>query len=584
MILQALARYYEDQLRRGAITPPGWMRGKIAFAICLGTDGAVEQLIPTLREVQSGKKTVLLPQEMTIPAPVKKTVNVAANFLCDNSGYLLGVDQKGKPERTRQCFDAAVALHHELLDGVDSDCARAILAFFDTWNPEEAKSHPALASCFDEVTAGGNLVFRVNGCYAQQDERIAAAWQEHYDKEDDTSVRMQCLISGSEDAIVPVHPALKGVRGAQTSGAALVSFNAHAFWSFGHEQNYNAPIGKHAAFAYTTALNSLLADRDHVQQIGDATVVCWADGAEPAYQDVAAAALFGAPAPASFTENDLFAAVRRLADGLPCTELNVEPGRAFYILGLSPNAARLSVRFFLCDSFGALMRHVDEHYRRLEIVRPSFAPAGVLTPWAMLRETVNLNSRDKEPSPAMAGATMRAIFSGGMYPVSLLEATMLRIRAERNITWGRAAILKAYYLKNTNPDCPKEVLTVSLNENSTNAAYTLGRLFAVYEDVQQEANPGINTTIKDKYLNAASSAPATVFPILFNLSQKHLRKLDDRKRIWYENQIMQLKGILGETYPARQTLAQQGSFDLGYYHQRQKRFTKKEEYDNGNDR
>ena len=265
---------------------------------------------------------------------------------------------------------------------------------------------------------------------------------------------------------------------------------------------------------------------------------------------------------------------------MPCDDLGIDPNRPFYILGLAPNAARLSVRFFLRDSFGALMKNVNDHYERMEIVRPAYEKFTYLPLWALLRETVNLNSRDKVPSPSMAGATARAIFSGGRYPASLLEATLLRIRAERHITWGRAAIIKAYYLKNPHEDCPKEVLTVSLNEASTDIAYTLGRLFSVYEAVQQTANPGINATIKDKYFNSAAAMPASIFPVLNNLYQKHLRKLEGGQRVYYDKQVMALKGILGESYPARMTLAQQGAFDLGYYHQTQKRFTKKEEENN----
>ena len=191
-----------------------------------------------------------------------------------------------------------------------------------------------------------------------------------------------------------------------------------------------------------------------------------------------------------------------------------------------------------------------------------------------------MNSRDKAPSPIMAGATARAIFSGGRYPASLLEATMLRIRAERHITWGRAAIIKAYYLKNPHEDCPKEVLTVSLNEASTNTAYTLGRLFSVYEAVQQTANPGINATIKDKYFNSAASTPAVIFPILINLAQKHLKKLKGTNvglTVFYEKQLTDLCGRMGENYPAHMNLPQQGSFQLGYYHQTQARYQKKEE-------
>ena len=190
---------------------------------------------------------------------------------------------------------------------------------------------------------------------------------------------------------------------------------------------------------------------------------------------------------------------------------------------------------------------------------------------------MNLNTTDKTPSPVLAGAVARSIFMGTAYPAALLEAVMLRIRAEREITPGRAAILKAYYLKNPSEQCPKEVLTVSLNENSTNIPYTLGRLFAVYEDVQEAANPGINATIKDKYFNSAAATPAVIFPILDNLCQKHLRKLETGSRIYRDKQIGKLKDVLGESYPVRMSLPEQGSFNLGYYHQKQFRYTKKED-------
>ena len=578
MILQALTRYYEDLLSRGEIAAPGWSPAKISYALCLNGAGDLEQVIPTMEEVTKGKKTVLQPQTFSLPAAVKRTVGIGANFLWDNSSYLLGVDQKGKPERSRDCFAAAAQKHHAVLDGVDSPIARAILAFFDTWQPEHAAEHPALTGQFEEVTAGANLLFRVDGCYPKKDDAIRAAWQSCRESSDPDAVRMQCLVTGREDEITATHPAIKGVRNAQSSGAALVSFNAPAFCSYGREQNFNAPVGKYAAFAYTAALNHLLADRKNVQLIGDTTVVCWADGADPAYQSFFGTACFGAET--GLSDDDLRAALKRLAELKPCDDLGIDPNRPFYILGLAPNAARLSVRFFLRDSFGRLMKNVNAHYERLEIVRPAYAKTNILPLWAMLRETVNLNSRDKSPSPAMAGAATRAVFSGGPYPASLLEAVMLRIRAERNITWGRAAIIKAYYLKNPHKDCPKEVLTVSLNEASTDTAYTLGRLFSVYEAVQQAANPGINTTIKDKYFNSAAAMPAGIFPVLNNLCQKHLRKLDGRQRVYYDKQIMTLKGILGESYPMRMTLAQQGSFDLGYYHQTQKRYTKKEDEKN----
>lgn len=582
MILQALTRYYEALLKRGDIAPLGWSKTKISFALCLDKDGHVTQVIPTMEPVEMGKKTVLHPQEKNLPAGEDRSSNVAANFLWDNSGYILGIDQKGKPERSKKYFSEAKALHHAVLDGVNSPTSSAILAFFDAWQPERAAEHPALASQLQAITSGGNLLFRVDGVYPQEDTAICDAWQRYWERTDKNAKLMQCLVTGQyHQEIARTHPKIKGDPrdGFQTMGNTLVSFNNDSESSYGQEQSYNAPVGKYAAFAYTAALNHLLANRNNVQIIGDTTVVCWAEGAEPVYQDLFMSFVSGSLPPA-ISDNDLRAALKRLAMGLPCDDLGVDPNRTFYVLGLAPNAARLSVRFFLRDSFGKLMQNVNAHYERLEIVKPTYEKREVLSLWALLRETVNLNSKDKSPSPAMVGAAARAIFSGGLYPVSLLEAAMLRIRAERNITWGRAAIIKAYYLKNPHTDCPKEVLTVSLNETSTNIPYTLGRLFSVYEAVQQAANPGINTTIKDKFFNSAAAMPASIFPVLNSLYQKHLRKLENGQRIYFDKQVSALKNVLHEDYPARMTLAQQGSFDLGYYHQTQKRYLKKEENKN----
>lgn len=572
MILQALTQHYEDLLKRGEIASQGWSPAKITYALCINADGELERIFSVEEEVSSGKKTVLQPQRITLPAAVKRSSNPMSNFLWDNSAYLLGVDQKDNPERAKKCFDVAKERHHKLLDGVNSETARAILAFFDHWNPDEAKNHPALQEKYEEITSGKNLLFRVEGKYAQKDPEICAAWQRNLETNDPNAVRMQCLVTGRKEEIPLIHDSIKGVRNAQSSGAALVSFNAPAFCSYGKEQNLNAPIGKYAAFAYTAALNNLLNDYEHVMQIGDTTVVCWGEGGEPEYQDVWCTSLGNESK--TLTESDVINAVKYLAAGQTYEPLALDPNRPFYILGLAPNAARLSVRFFYRNTFGTLMRNVNDHNERLKIVGAKYETIPL---WALLQATVNMNSREKTANPAMAGATARAIFSGTRYPASLLESVMLRIRAERDVTWNRAAILKAYYLKNEHKDCPKEVLTVSLNENSTNPAYTLGRLFAVYETVQQKANPGINATIRDKYLNAASAMPASIFPILANLYQKHLRKLSTSQQISYNKLVGQLKDILGEEYPVRLNLAQQGSFDLGYYHQMQKRYEKKEE-------
>ncbi len=577
MILQALTRYYEDLLSRGEIAGPGWAPAKISYALCLDGAGQLTQVVPLLTEVTRGKKTVLQPQMIPLPAAVKRTVGIGSNFLWDNSAYLLGVDQKGKPQRSRDCFAAAAQLHHGVLDGVDSPAARAILAFFDTWQPERAAEHPALAGLWAEVTAGANLLFRVDGSFPQEDEAIRAAWQRFREHTDPAAVRMQCLVTGREEEIPATHPAIKGVRDAQSSGAALVSFNAPTFCSYGREQNFNAPVGRYAAFAYTAALNHLLADGNNVQHIGDTTVVCWAEGADPAYQGFAMAAFFGADT--GLSDNDLRSALRRLAEGLPCDELGIDPDRPFYVLGLAPNAARLSVRFFLRDSFGRLMKNVNDHYARLEIAGAKYPTLPI---WALLNATVR-DPKKQAASPAMAGATVRAIFGGTPYPASLMEAVILRIRAEHDVTWERAAILKAYLQKNCveRPNEKKmmiaEVAQVQLNEECNYTPYVLGRLFRVMEEIQlASADWSVNRTIKDSYFNAAAATPGTAFAKLFPLSSYHLKKLmRDKPGLGKKLGDMegQLAARLTASIPARFTQEEVNCFYIGYYHQKNREET-----------
>ena len=580
MILQALYQYYDALAARGEISPPGWCDAKVSFALDIDESGTLHGVIPLKRVPDGGKKEI--PQTMRVPLQEKRAVNICANFLCDNSSYFLGVDGKGNPARSRQCFEAAKTLHGAILSGVDSPAARGVLGFFDRWQPENAEAHPALADYLEEIKKGTNLVFSVNGQYAQQDPAIREAWQNHCAARSGDAVVGRCLVTGQTAPIARLHPAIKGVQGAQSSGASLVAFNATAFESYGHEladktgQGLNAPVSESAAFAYGTVLNRLLADREHVQYIGDTAVLCWAEDAEPLCQDLFCGAMFGS-AYERITQKDLWGAVKALADGAPVDldGIPLHPENHFYVLGLAPSAARLSVRFFLQDTFGNMLKHLLEHYRRLEIVKPSYVENGALPLWRLLGETVNPNSREKKASPPMAGAVARSVLTGGMYPVSLFEQTMMRIRAEQTVSYGRAAIIKAFLTKNNQFHVPKEVLTVELNEQSAYLPYVLGRLFAVLERVQLDANPGIKATIKDKYFNSASSSPATVFPLLTKLSQSHLRKLNTGLRISYEKRITELEGRICQTLPAHMSLPEQGAFHLGYYHQVQKLYEKK---------
>lgn len=578
MILQALTQYYEDLLRLGKINRPGWSKQKVSYSLLLSEEGELLQLLHLQQEVQRGNKTVLGPQEMWVPSPVKRSSGIRPNFLCDTSSYLLGVDGKGKADRSIDCFAASKALHLQLLKEVDSPVARAIVRFFEHWDPSQAASHPALQEDWEELLKGGNLTFSLDKLFAAQDPAIADAWTRHYEDSSDDAEPIRCLVTGQTGTLARLHPSIKGVAGAQSSGASLVSFNAPAFCSFEHEQGANAPVSDYAAFAYTTALNTLLADRNRVSRVGDTTILCWAAGGESAYQDCFLMSIFND----SYTENDILNTLHHLSKGesIQWDDTRLSPDTRFYVLGLAPNAARLSVRFFWQNSFGALARNLERHYQRLEIIRPSFDKFPTLPIWRLVLETVRkVPGRAPEPHPRLAGDLLLAVLNDTLYPATLLNGVELRIRAERSVSRGQAAILKAYYtkyLEQFQPDSPmKEALTVELNEQTNYLPYLLGRLFAVLEGLQQSANPGINTTIKDRYFNSVSATPAIVFPQLINLAQKHLNKLDGGLAVYYDKQITELSSRITQTLPTRMSLAEQSAFQLGYYHETQRRYTAK---------
>ena len=586
MILQALVEYYEALERKEKITSPGWCRARVAYGLDISEQGELMGVIPLKKEQQKGKKTVWVPQDLTVPQMVSRCSGVSANFLCDHSGYMLGIDNKGKPERSRECFEYAKKKHKDILGNISSPAARAVCRFFDCWAPDRAAENPYLVPELEEIISGSNLVFMIDGEYVHEDPDIMQCWEE-YSRQSGTGPEGVCLVTGRREEIARIHGTIKGVRGAQPCGAALVSFNEPAFESYGKEQSFNAPVGTYAAYAYTTALNYLLSDRSHGTTIGDTAVVYWSEEGDERYQNIFACV----SEPTMENQEIVDGVFKNLVEGKAVAVQDVKDSldmeKRFYILGLAPNAARLAVRFFYQDSFGNILKHIKEHYDRMEIVRPAADAVEYLGIWRMLQETVNKKSRDKKPVPSMSGTVYRSIISGSRYPATLYQAVLGRIRAEQDdgdsriykITRGRAAIIKAYLLKNGNI---REEITMALNEDSNNTAYILGREFAVLEAIQEEANPGINATIKDKYFNSACATPAAIFPILFKLKNSHIKKMNNgAKEIYYEKMLCDLQGRLtvaeGQraACPRRLTLEEQGMFILGYYHQTQKRYEKK---------
>ena len=588
MILQALVDYYEALAAQGRVAKPGWGIAKISYALNLDKQGRLLNLISLKLTKQKGKKAVEVPQSILLPEATKRTAGVAAQFLWDNAKYVLGLDASGKAERSKQCFEAMAQKCQEILAAAVGEKAAALKAFFASWQPEAAHDNALLQPYMEDLLSSANLMFKVEGESVEQDEEIRKAWDAYKSQQASDTAQGICLVTGKKAPVARLHPNIKGLYGAQSSGAALVAFNALAYESYEHKQGDNAPVSDYAAFAYTTALNTLLASERNYLRIGEMTVVFWAEGADKDNEDV-----FGdifSSENKIIEDADLQGFFEKVSQGqaFSVKDYLVKPGNKFYILGLSPNAARISVRFFFADTFGDFIRNYEQYFREFEIIKPSFDNRVNVPLWQILQETANKNSKDKAASPLLAGAVLRSILSGIKYPEALYQNTILRAKADQDnpdknitkISRIKAAIIKACLLRNYKNN--EEVVTVALNEECKKVPYVLGRLFAVLEDLQEKANPGINSTIKDRYFNSACATPSVTFPLLTKLANTHLKKLSAQRGtvIYFEKLIGELMNKLeveNNAMPARLSLPEQGEFVLGYYHQVQKRFEKREE-------
>ncbi len=574
-VLNALVGHYERLATTGKVAEYGYSPEKISYALILTNEGSVVDTLPLLDT--SGSKP--RPSLRRVPRPVGRTSGVAANYLWDKSAYVLGIKRSkqikeviiAEPE-----FDAFKQLHETLLADSSDPGLNAFRAFLRKWMPKDY-----LSLRYAEELVDTNIIFQLEGEDGEWlHERPAAKeiWIENLQSQE--SAERFCLVTGYKAPVVQKHAKIKGVAGAQSSGASLISFNLDAFKSFSKEQGDNAPVSELAAFAYTTALNAMLEfDSGHRIRIGDSTAVFWAeavgDGSNVAPAEELFSILMREPVATDAEETTKIAdKLEQISRGRPLLEVSpeIDQDTRFFILGLAPNAARISVRFWCQDTIGAIVGRVADHWRDLYL-EP--------TPWQtpptashLLRETAAQGKSEKIP-PILVGAMLRAILNGSRYPQSLLTAVIVRMRADKNISPLRVAICKACIERDYRLGYEKEGIPVSLDPNEINAAYRLGRLFAVYENLQRAAMGNPNTTIKDRYFGAASATPALVFPLLERNSAHHLANLRKNDKVglmrWFEREIDSIFSGIDTAFPSSLRLAGQGRFAIGYHHQRSKK-------------
>lgn len=591
MILTALNNYYDRLTEQGieGLPPYGYSNENISYCLQIDREGNLLDVISLLDT--SGKKP--RPSVRLVPNPPKRSVNIAPCFLWDKASYVLGLTASDKEKdqvRAMQTHQAFKEYHQQWLTDSDDAGMKALLLFLDRWSPDDK----TLTEIIPPEALDSNLVFRLESEQKFLHERSEAQKIRTRQLTADSDNLTPCLITGLPSVISDLHPSIKGVNGAQSSGASLVSFNRNSFESYGKKQGQNAPVSDKATFAYGTVLNYLLRRDDNNKQrlqIGDTTVVFWAESDSPAEAAKAESFLSFGLAPKAESDDDstltqlLLDDLIKVAKGFPVTELgqDLNPETRIYILGLAPNAARLSVRFWQVDTLAHFTRCLSDHYQDLYLEPQSWKQPPAI--WQLLRETVPHRSGTKpkldDIAPQLAGELTRAILTGKRYPRSLLTNLIMRMRADGDLSSLRIALCKAVLAREIrlNSQHHKEI-PVSLDTTNKNPGYLLGRLFSSLESAQRAAlGKSVNATIKDRFYGAASATPATIFPMLLRNAQNHFSKIRKTKAglaVSLERQIGEVIDLLSSEFPKTLGLEDQGKFAIGYYHQRSEIFKKHE--------
>ena len=586
MILGALSDYYEKLAEKEKVASIGYATAPISYALVINSNGNLVD-VEDLRDV-SGKKP--RPRQFVVPQQGTRTSGIAPNIFWDKTSYVLGVSLTSK--RFKEEHDAFVKLHLELLKENNDAGLQAFFAFLKDWSPAEFERNHLLQP-LSETLLDSNLLFRLDGdlCYLHEREAAKAVRSQLLLSTEGVQQSV-CLVSGEQANIERVHTNIKGVNGAQTAGASIVSFNKNAFESYGKKQGENSPVGEETVFAYTTTLNYLLrrdASNRQRLQLGDATVVFWAQAKSQASADAGEdlfAAFMDPEAKDEQEAEKLKRALEAVRQGRPLTDLNKEltDDIQIYVLGLAPNAARLSIRFWQADSLQVFAKRLAQHYEDLWIEPlPWRTPPAI---WRLLQTTAPIRkgkSKSEDIPPHLAGEITRAVLTGNAYPYSLLSNLLMRFRADGEVTGLRVALIKAVMTRFNRLSGTakfKGEMPVSLDASNTQPGYLLGRLFAVLEKIQQDALGGdVNATIRDRYYGAASATPAYIFPVLLRNTQNHLGKIRKNKpglAVNREKIVGEVIDSLGTSFPKSLRMEAQGQFALGYYQQRQAFFAKKE--------
>lgn len=575
MILKALYDYYN---RCGNLPAPGMEEKEIGFVIVISKEGKFLRFEDCRTDKTIGRVYL-------VKKHVSRSSAAVANYLYDNSAYVLGYSDKDDSEKNQLYFNTFVEKVQSILDRMpDNSDIRTLMNFY-AQGREAIHSEVEQDPLWEDIKKNLSKKYSVFSFRIEGDLRILAEKKELMQTNEGTkndNSRGLCMVTGVQGELVDTTTATM-IQGSQAT-AKLVAFQVNSGYdSYGKEKCGNAPISHEAEFAYTTALNTMLRrDSRNKFTVGNRTFVFWASSNDKAAEQAEESLfdLLGYSEEKKDNPNAKIEQVRKVFTAIYSGSLSTSLEDRFYILGLAPNSARIAVVYWsetpLRDFAGKILRHFDD----MEIIdtrkdrKPYMGIKDILS-------AVTLGGTQSEATPNLPESIIKSIFLGTPYPYTLLSACIRRIRAESGdgnaarIT--RIAIIKAFLNRQNVNDKRMEIM---LDKRNTNQGYLCGRLFAVLDRIQEDAN-GISS-IRERYMNAASSTPSSVFATILNLSSHHLENLSNEgKKVFYEKLKQEIiDKISSDGFPAHLDLQDQGRFFVGYYHQRQDFFNKKEENNN----
>ncbi|HOO23239.1 MAG TPA: type I-C CRISPR-associated protein Cas8c/Csd1 [Clostridia bacterium] len=590
MIIAALDRYYDclANMENSPLIPDGYSKVNISYSICLTESGELKGLIPRFKKIIEKNKEKEVPLEEVFPERLEISAT-KANFLEHRAKYIFGfnVDKKNNcfviDKNAEESFISFVEAT-EIFNEIDSPLAKAIYGFSQKWKPAEEINNPILIGNIKEFL-NAKFTYCLDSdvtSFAHRDKAILEKWEEINSNQSSEHSMGYCTVIGEYLPIAKIHKNLKGIPGAMASGANIVCCKEDSSHSYGQQSGYVASISEKVMKRYTAAFNYLASSKKNKYKLGDMTLLFWAETPDRADDYAEVFAFFN-----GFTYNDNNAVSENLkncmeafAQGkLPDIDaIGLDSNTKFYILGLKPNASRLSIKLFYYNSFGKIMENVKDH---LEGIRLYENQKNVPKIYQIMSETVSPKSND-EPNPALESQLITSVVKGSMYPDSLIANLIIRIKTDQDsennpfikINDARVGAIKGYLNRKQKTSKKGELITMALNTESKDRAYLCGRLFALLEALQKNAVGDVNSGIKSRFFGSACSTPAMVLPRLIRLSQNHINKLENH--LFWEIEISGIIDAIEGDFPKTLSIEEQGRFILGYYQQNKYIYTKKE--------